>query len=212
MRPRIGAGKQISGRGVGDKSTTPPRKSCAALTIFDPPSRGGSRSVARRNPKTNSVAALFEQGAPPKRTLQGSPCHRSPASRLVPSGRPRASARASVRASPGSGSPVPAFAGEFFRTGPRAFRKEKPSGAPGLGRVRNHANGRYRSGGISPVSRAGAFEWPWGHYLAQHAFCTSHCTTRRLVADTMSPKGGANTPAIGHCQPDLRAKNATDAI
>jgi hypothetical protein len=45
--------------------------------------------------------------------LKGSLCHRYPASRLVPSDRPRASGHAPAGASPGSGSPVPACAGMF---------------------------------------------------------------------------------------------------
>jgi hypothetical protein len=71
------------------------------------------RRLSRAHSLTRQTRLLLRRrGAADGRTPKSSLCHRYPAHRLVPSGRPRAlGPRAFPREPPGSGSPVPACAG-----------------------------------------------------------------------------------------------------
>ena len=117
-----------------------------------PPALSGERSNAdwpRGRRFTDDASAFFttqtklqneycrgalEYGAPPKRTLIGSPCHRWTAiARAVPSGRPRAFGRArSLARAPGSGSPV------FISLNEPSFGEQKTLRSGGSGGFVRH--------------------------------------------------------------------------
>jgi hypothetical protein len=87
------------------------------------------------------------------RTPKSSLCHRCPAHRLVPSGRPRALGRARRPREPRD-------PGLPFRRMSRASGNKKPSASRGLGRVRDGRTVDLTSGKIAPLSRACAIGRP----------------------------------------------------
>jgi hypothetical protein len=86
----------------------------------------------RREKRKTICRDALNNGAPPKRALRRSPCHRYPAFASFPPNRPRAFGRAPLQREPlGSGSPVRLSPGNSRISGVKT--NKKPSGAAGSG-------------------------------------------------------------------------------
>jgi hypothetical protein len=134
----------------------------------EPPSK-------RQTGSKNSSAALSTRR--PLRTPGSSLCHRYPAHRLVPSGRPRA---LGPRAFPRE----PRDPGLPFRPSPVKFQNEPCFGqqktlrSGWLGRVRQEADYRCRLREIAPMSRACAIDQRnAGRSFDEHFVSAVHCLT-----------------------------------
>ena len=180
---------------AGQRRNSSPLFHRAKYSISSPPA-----SVEPRESRQTVLRKLSRGAvdAPPIANPRGSLCHRCPAHRLVPSGRPRALGHARRCASPEirvsrSGH------GRDVRTG-RAVGNKKPSGAAGSGGSVRSGLSILQSGKIAPMSRACAVDWPEAIRQSPKSFVAVlhhwvHAFTNGSVRE-----GAGHTPATCGCQ------------